>query len=79
MNGRLGNGVSDAHIFDEFKANAFNWGGRIEAGFSESQGRCKIELYATYLMPFSATVSTPFSSWNARSWGAYVSIGYRLK
>ncbi len=79
MNKRLGNEASNTAIFDEFKANNLNWGGRLEAGFSELPGRFKIEIYATYLAPFSATASTPFTSWDSRSWGAYVSIGYRLK
>jgi len=56
-----------------------NWGGRLEAGVNENTGRLKIGLYASYLVPFSATVKTQYTSWDARSIGIYTSLGYRLR
>jgi hypothetical protein len=66
-------------LYSGYTVPRTNWGGRVEAGINENTGRVKIGLYTSCLFPFSATVKTPYTSWDARSIAIYASVGYRLK
>jgi hypothetical protein len=66
-------------VYNGYGAQRLNWGCKAEAGYNKHLGSIVLGVNASWLLPISATVKSPYTSLNARSLGLYLSLGYPLK